>query len=120
MPKIFIYGTLKKGECREECISGVFLGIRKTLPQYKLFNVGSYPALIEDRKEGISIEGELWAVNEECLKNLDLIEGHPHLYKRQPVSLYQTDDEDVLLTYIFQGDVDNLEEITHWPIKESK
>lgn len=121
---IFIYGTLKRGECRAECMHGVFVGIRKTLPQYRLFNVGSYPALIEDHKNGKSVEGELWAISEKCLKDLDIIEGHPHYYKRQSVDLYQTPPMPPtgrsVLTYIFQGDVDNLEEITHWPIKEIK
>jgi gamma-glutamylcyclotransferase (GGCT)/AIG2-like uncharacterized protein YtfP/lysophospholipase L1-like esterase len=108
--KLFVYGTLKRGECRSHVLrEQTFLGDVRTAPGYRLYDTGSYPALVEDR-EGQAIEGELWEVDDPCLKIIDAIEGVPHLYRRQPLSLDAARRDDDVQTYIYQQSTDGLQD----------
>jgi len=86
--KIFVYGTLMRGDCRSAVLQGqLFVDEARTLPQYRMFDVGSYPALVEAPR-GIAIEGEVWEVTPACLARLDAVEGVPEgLYERKPIRL---------------------------------
>lgn len=91
---LFVYGTLKRGEVRAPLLAGQrYLGEAKTLPNYRLFNTGDYPALVEAQPlglQGLSIVGELWSVDDRCLARLDEEEGvEEGLYKRRKILLYQ-------------------------------
>jgi gamma-glutamylcyclotransferase (GGCT)/AIG2-like uncharacterized protein YtfP len=88
MPPLFVYGTLMRGDCRHGALAGqIFLGEAQTLPRYRLYDVGTYPGLVE-AAPGLVIEGELWDVDDACLARLDLVEGVPDgLYARRPVAL---------------------------------
>jgi gamma-glutamylcyclotransferase (GGCT)/AIG2-like uncharacterized protein YtfP/lysophospholipase L1-like esterase len=100
--KLFVYGTLKRGECRSHVLrSQTFLGEVLTAARYRLFDTGSYPALVEDA-DGLAIEGELWEVDESCLKMLDAIEGVPDLYRRQSMTLDKHCAVGEVQTYIYQ------------------
>jgi gamma-glutamylcyclotransferase (GGCT)/AIG2-like uncharacterized protein YtfP len=85
---IFVYGTLMRGDCRHGALAGQkFLGDAKTAPRYRMYDVGTYPALVESA-DGLSIEGELWSVDDACLARLDDVEGVPDgLYARRPIKL---------------------------------
>ncbi|GIW95902.1 MAG: hypothetical protein KatS3mg110_3943 [Pirellulaceae bacterium] len=85
---LFVYGTLKRGYSRSWLLSEQkFLTPVSTQPRYRLYDCGSYPALVED-PEGISIQGELWWVTAECVQMLDEVEGVPEgLYRRDCVAL---------------------------------
>ena len=86
---IFVYGTLKRGFCRAHFLTGqLFLGDSRTLPQYRMFNCGTYPGLRPAPNDGLAIVGELWAVDSECLARLDREEGVAEgLYARQRIEL---------------------------------
>ena len=91
---LFIYGTLKRGDVRAYLLQGQsFLGETTTAQRYRLFNTGDYPALVEAEPldlSGRSIQGELWAVDEDCLDRLDEEEGVDEgLYKRRAIELVQ-------------------------------
>ena len=81
MTNFFIYGTLKRGHGRSALLDGQhFLGEKKTAPRYRLFTTGSFPALVDAGRAnvmlpGMSIEGELWQIDDECLAVLDRVEG---------------------------------------------
>ena len=101
MIKIFVYGTLRKGDSRSFFLSDVeqakFLRDIKTKPQYTLVNVGMFPALI---KEGnTSVVGELWEIDERTKKALDLIEGVPLLYMDEEIYL---EDDTSAIAYVFE------------------
>ena len=85
---IFVYGTLKRGGCRAGLLAGqTMIGEAATEPWYRMVDCGSYPGLI-DAASGVSIMGELWAVDAACLKALDLAEGVAEgLYERRTVRL---------------------------------
>ena len=116
MQRVFVYGTLKQGFCRHHAISSQkFLGPAKTQPIYLLFDLGSYPGLVAD-EDGISIEGELYEVDEDCLKNLDLVEGvNEGYYSREAVQLIDHWDDEPALTYIYLKSTDGCAQISSWP-----
>jgi gamma-glutamylcyclotransferase (GGCT)/AIG2-like uncharacterized protein YtfP len=100
--KIFCYGTLKKGYMRNRNLSNQkFLGEVKTLPKYKLYRLDSFPGLVH-ADDGLAIKGELYDVDEECLKTLDYIEGHPDLFKREKIEIENHPEETV--AYFWQGE----------------
>ena len=85
---IFVYGTLKRGQCRAAVLAGqTFLGPAVTQPRYRMFNVGDYPGLVEDAA-GVAVQGEVWRIDSMCLQRLDDIEGTDiGLYQRRPILL---------------------------------
>lgn len=113
---LFVYGTLMRGESRHRHLAGAtFVGDARTQPEYRLFDVGDYPALV-DSTAGRSIAGEVWLVNEETRRVLDDVEGVDEgLYARVPVRLQPPFDGIAVETYIFRRSVANLPEIeTGW------
>lgn len=107
MVRIFLYGTLKRGGCRSHVMRGQqFVGETTTVAKYRMYNTGSYPALVED-EDGLEVEGEVWEVDDDCLQVLDAIEAVPNLYARKPVALANPRMEGVE-TYIYQRGVDGM------------
>ena len=85
---LFVYGTLKRGDCRHVALAGqYFQAEARTAPCYRMFNVGNYPALVES-PNGLAIEGELWQIDAACLARLDEVEGVAEgLYERRDIRL---------------------------------
>ena len=99
---IFVYGTLKRGGCRAELLAGQrLIGEAATEPRYRMVDCGSYPGLI-NAEAGLSITGELWAVDADCLKALDLAEGVAEgLYARRPVRLQAPYADELVEAYFY-------------------
>ena len=87
MAILFVYGTLKRG-CGAHYLlrRAEFLGEAVTRPCYRLYDLGAYPALVEDAN-GVAVRGELWAVDEATLRELDEYEGAPGEFVRRPAAL---------------------------------
>lgn len=107
---LFVYGTLKRGDVRAPLLHGQrFIGEVSTLAQYRLFNTGDYPAMVDATPLGMtgrSIEGELWAVDGACLNRLDLEEGVDEgLYERRMIELA---DGHRAWTYLYLHPVDGM------------
>lgn len=119
---VFVYGTLKKGGRLSCHMSGQkFLGEAKTAPRYRLYNISWFPGLKEDEDEGKEIEGELYEVDEQCLANLDRVEGAPHLYSRSAVTIqnppFNEGGKNLIQSYFYNGDISECSEVgTSWPI----
>ncbi|XP_043473920.1 putative gamma-glutamylcyclotransferase CG2811 isoform X2 [Leptopilina heterotoma] len=88
--RVFVYGTLKRGEPNHKLIENTtngyakFLGSGKTVTKYPLviatkFNV---PFLLKKSGIGHQIIGEVYDVDTEMLKKLDELEEHPDFYLR--------------------------------------
>lgn len=113
---VFVYGTLKTGECRAHFLEGMeFLGVAQTTPHYRLYDCGEYPALIEDQP-GVCVEGELWKVTPDCLSELDAEEGVDlGLYRRASVTLRAPHNSLVVETYLYLRSVEGLVDVgTRW------
>jgi gamma-glutamylcyclotransferase (GGCT)/AIG2-like uncharacterized protein YtfP len=106
---LFVYGTLKRGKQRHRYLAGQkFVATVRTQPIYRLYNLGEYPGLV-GCANGLSIEGELWDVDDACLKKLDQVEGcDVGLYCRGPVELAPPHDSLCPATYFYEKSVDGL------------
>lgn len=93
---IFVYGTLKQGFSRHHYIKEQkYLGIARTEPKYAMFAYGGFPALVDEKLAALSnhtatnkIYGELYQVDDMCMRQLDIIEGTDEgLFERKNISL---------------------------------
>lgn len=83
---LFVYGTLMRGEPNHPLLDGCpFLGTGRTPPAFLLVDCGAYPALVA--AGSTAVVGELYQVDPATLAAVDDLEGHPHLYRRQPIPL---------------------------------
>ncbi|KAA5541470.1 gamma-glutamylcyclotransferase [Roseiconus nitratireducens] len=109
---VFVYGTLKRGQCREHAWPAVPRDIRPAWIRARLFGRADYPAITagEDR-----VVGELWTFDDgqmdSVLRVLDQIEGtsgnQPHdLYHRHVVQVSGLDDHPLgdAYTYFYNSD----------------
>ncbi|MES2596458.1 MAG: gamma-glutamylcyclotransferase family protein [Verrucomicrobiota bacterium] len=105
--RIFVYGTLKRGHSNHQYLRGQkFLGMAMTHPRYRLHDLGGYPGMVLNEREGISIHGEVWEVDEGCLTNLDVLEDTAHgEYVREVVPLMPPFDQDRIEGYRYLQDV---------------
>lgn len=110
MPRLFVYGTLKRGDVRAGALAGQnFLGEAWTEPQYRLFDCGEYPALVEVAIDGIRVQGELYDVSPDRLAMLDEVEGVAEgLYARQPIALAPPFEASPVEAYFYRQSVHGL------------
>ena len=85
MPLLFVYGSLKRGYEYSDYLQGqVFLG-DGILPGYELICLGDYPAVIPADFEASLVKGEVYAVSEDALALIDILEGDE--YERTTVKI---------------------------------
>jgi gamma-glutamylcyclotransferase (GGCT)/AIG2-like uncharacterized protein YtfP len=79
--KVFVYGTLKKGERANHKMGSEFIGPAVSLDKFKVWGMGFPMAALSD--DGNPLRGELYEVSLETLKGpLDSYEGYPTFYTR--------------------------------------
>ena len=99
---LFVYGTLKRGQPRNRFLTGqTFIAPAVTRPLYRMFNLGEYPALVR-HADGRAIQGELWDVDDACVRTLDRVEGCDlGFYVRTTVELSAPCDRLSAETYLY-------------------
>ncbi|XP_047102615.1 putative gamma-glutamylcyclotransferase CG2811 isoform X3 [Schistocerca piceifrons] len=88
--KVFVYGTLKKGEPNHFYFTNKangyakFISAAETVKRYPLIIDTQYniPFLIHKEGVGHNVIGEVYEVDDTMLKALDGLESHPDLYCR--------------------------------------
>lgn len=87
--RLFVYGTLKRGCSNHAQMAGAqFLGLARTPPGYRLYDLGGYPAIVARPGDANAVVGEVWSVDPEVLARLDRFEGvHEGLYRRENITL---------------------------------
>lgn len=103
---IFVYGTLKREQCRAGHWPHRPHCIQLAAVDGRLFDLGAYPAMIHGRNR---VAGELWSFDEELvndtLRTLDAIEdffGEPtDLYRREIVECEAEGESTPLLAYAY-------------------
>ncbi len=74
MTLVFVYGTLKRGGENHGWIAQQqFVAEANTAPLYRLYDLGGYPGMVRSA-DGLSIQGEVWSVDEAGLARLDVLE----------------------------------------------
>lgn len=85
---LFVYGTLKRGERNHRLLADQqFVSRAVTVPRYRVVDLGPYPGLIRDHSTGLAVHGELFAVDECGLAELDDFEGVPDLFVRESIEV---------------------------------
>ena len=85
---LFFYGSLKRGYSNHHRIATQkYLGDAVTLPCYRIIELGEYGGMIRDETGGLAVKGELWAIDSQCLAELDEFEMGEGVFARMPVSI---------------------------------
>lgn len=95
MTRVFVYGTLKKGQPNYFRLlnrangTAQFLGSALTTERFPLVIAGKYniPFLLNIPGQGHRVHGEIYRVDDEMLKLLDDLESVPTMYQRTVVHL---------------------------------
>lgn len=114
---VFVYGSLKRGFALHGLLQGqLFLGNAVTEPLYRLFDLGSYPGLVE-WPEGLAIRGEVYQVDFECLRRMDEAEGvAERLYVRRTILLQERFESSDVHAWFWLNAVQGLRDCgSEWP-----
>ena len=116
MPLVFVYGTLKRGESNHHYLAGQrFVGRARSRPAYRLFELEGFPGLVAAPRDGRSVEGEIWEVDQKCLGLLDDLEGTASgVYARLSIPLLPPHDALEVEGYLYLGSVEGRRELTGW------
>lgn len=88
MHQVFVYGTLKKGEGNHHILRGSQFVAPDSVRGYLLYSLGGFPGASPTIPTGNSLVcGEVYSVDDETLKMMDRLEGHPNWYRREMVIL---------------------------------
>ncbi|XP_060077242.1 gamma-glutamylaminecyclotransferase C-like [Ylistrum balloti] len=91
--KVFVYGTLQRGQPNSKLFDNTkdghykYLGVGVTVKKYPLviasmFNI---PFMLPVEGSGNNIRGEVYEVDERMLEALDGLERHPVFYRREMI-----------------------------------
>lgn len=98
MPRLFVYGSLKRGHRYSYYLRGqTFLG-EGGLSGYRLLCCGSYPAIVKSPRAGSRVSGELYHVSAAALSAIDLLEGDE--YRRIGVAVEVAGRSECALVYV--------------------
>ena len=104
---MFVYGTLRKQECREKIMNEISHYWKNTSIKAKMYDIGAFPAIV--LVEGI-VYGEIHKIKKEpnSFHMLDLVEGFTEYGKS---SLYHriliNSSQGVCWTYVWNGTTEN-------------
>jgi gamma-glutamylaminecyclotransferase len=112
---LFVYGTLRRGGRNHRLVADqTFLGEAVTAPRHRVVDLGPYPGLVRDAANGLSVHGELYAVSECCLEELDDFEGVPELFVREWI---EVEGHGEVWAYYWAGPVPGGAPTgDHWPL----
>ncbi|XP_068893393.1 putative gamma-glutamylcyclotransferase CG2811 isoform X1 [Tenebrio molitor] len=107
--KVFVYGTLKRGEPNHNWFSKDSIGHyrliceAKTVDKYPLIIGTEYniPFLLYSPGNGTNVRGELYEVDDAVFRNLDALEDHPNFYVREEREVLSLDDNRKITTWIY-------------------
>lgn len=104
---VFVYGSLRSGlQNNYKLDEGINKGLWYTTHEYYMIGIksGSYPYVtdekLHDELKHTKIYGELYYVNDELLRSLDEMEGHPIQYKRTLVEITNNKENQYAFMYI--------------------
>jgi len=103
--KVFVYGTLMKGNSNYErfLVDANFIG-KFIAKGFALYDLGSYPGIIHSEID--KVKGELYSIDSNILRKLDMLEGEGSLYIRKLISVVNANGEtQECYTYVYNHDV---------------
>lgn len=106
--RIFIYGTLKRGQPNQHWLTNASNGYAKFLctamstTKMPLIIASRYniPFLLPFPGQGHYIRGEIYEIDEKMLHKLDILEDYPGLYNRE-LQNFETDRGEILSCIVY-------------------
>lgn len=103
MKRVFVYGTLMRGERANGMLEdGEYKG-DYVLEDYSTFDLGPFPGIKVEK--GGKVFGELYEVPDSLIQKLDAYEGEGDLYERVFVTVRNEKTVDNVNVYVYLGDV---------------
>jgi len=97
---LLAYGTLKRNRNNHEYLNNAtYMGNYYTSGDFTLI-VSGLPFLVRRRSER-GVKGEVYKVNSDILRQIDKLEGHPSLYRREVITVYNEDTKELLEVYTY-------------------
>lgn len=105
MNRVFVYGTLKRGQPNHHWLTKPENGVSKfisegcTTTQFPLVVGTRYniPFLLDKKGCGNLVEGEVYEVDEKMMSNLDILEDCPNYYDREKQDIKLLNNEWALI-----------------------
>jgi gamma-glutamylcyclotransferase (GGCT)/AIG2-like uncharacterized protein YtfP len=110
---LFVYGTLKRGGSNHHFLTDQkFVGEARTVPGFRLYELGGFPGMVAKPDDLDGVTGEIWAVDDEALVRLDALEGLDEgLYRRAAVPLLPPFADQGIEGYLYNRTVKNRREL---------
>lgn len=84
---VFVYGTLRSGHSNHHLLKDAYCyGTGSTEAGYAMYLISGYP-YVTSSEARYPIVGEMYAVDDDTLKTLDRMEGHPRYYERRETTV---------------------------------
>lgn len=81
---VAVYGSLKKGYGNHRLLENAeYLGTTDTAPDWTMYSLGGFPAIVPDGDTQICIE--VYNVTQREFQSLDMLEGYPSFYNRRVI-----------------------------------
>lgn len=81
---VFVYGTLKDGYCNHRLLKDCSY-VPAIAMKVDLYAGHDYP--FAKKGDGI-VFGELYEVDDNIIKKIDMLEGHPNYYRRELIDVF--------------------------------
>ena len=108
---MFVYGTLQKGQSNHHFLKYSKYVDDAMINGYCKYDLGYYPGVKPKRAK--SVNGELYLVDNNTLRNVDSLEGEGYLYIRTKVKCITNDREYEAYTYVYNRELDESKEVKY-------
>ena len=92
---VWSYGTLQRGHGNYRRLlegNSTFIGTAVSEPAFTMIHMGHFPGIV--RKGTTPIHGEVFEITDpDVMEQLDILEGHPHFYRREPITVTTHDGQ---------------------------
>ncbi len=96
---VFVYGTLRNGHSNNHLLKEAYCyGTGCTEASYSMYLISGYPYVTSSGTR-YQIVGELFAIDDDTLKTLDSMEGHPRYYERRETAIVLGEEHYVAWMY---------------------
>lgn len=103
MNKVFVYGTLKSNHGNNGLLRrGGAEPLGKALTatdEYDMYRPTGFPYVLMEGTHTIS--GELYEVDDQCMRSLDGLEGYPNHYDRKEVGVLYNNADSITKAWIY-------------------
>jgi len=97
---VFVYGTLRQGFSNHYLLdTSKWVDYSQTQKKYAMFEQGI--PFVSKNMSLIAITGEVYEVSNDVLGYLDLLEGHPHAYKREQVDVKLKFTNEIIKAWLY-------------------